>query len=120
MLSQFLSSSHRRRRPFLLLDVRPLNLHLYSVEAHDDPLRLRLLAELAIVPRDMNSTLTAIREVLSGNLPFREIAVVMNSPLIHHQTVSIPPMRGEERRKTVLREMSRMGSPSKEQAVFSF
>ncbi len=119
MLSRFLSSSHRRNRPFLLLDVRPLNLHLYSVEAQCDPLRLRLLAELTIVPRDMNSTLTAIREVLSGNLPFREIAVVMNSPLIHHQTVSIPPMRGEERKKTMQREMSRAGSPGKEQAAFS-
>ncbi len=120
MLSWLFSSSHRRNRPFLLLDARPLNLHLYSVEAQRDPLKLRLLSELAIVPRDMSSTLTAIGEVLSGSLPFREIAVVMNSPLIHHQMVSIPSMHGEERRRALQREMNRAGSPNKEQAAFSF
>jgi hypothetical protein len=120
MLSWLPSSSHRRNKPFLLLDARPLNLHLYSVEAQRDPIQLRLLTELAIVPRDMNSTLTAVSEVLSGDLPFREIAVVMNSPLIHHQLVSIPPIRGEERRRILQREMNRLGSPSKEENVSSF
>jgi hypothetical protein len=120
MLSWLPSSSHRRKKPFLLLDARPLNLHLYSVEAQQDPVRLRLLSELAIVPRDMNSTLKAIDEVLSRDLPFREIAVVMNSPLIHHQMVVIPPMREEERRRILQREINRVGNPSREQDAFSY
>lgn len=120
MPSWFPSSSHRRNKPFLLLDARPLNLHLYSVEAQRDPIKLNLLTEVAIVPRDMNATLKAIDEVLSGNLPSREIVVVMNSPLIHHQVVSIPPMRGDERRRVLQREMNRAVNSSKDQDVVSF
>src|SRR2546427_6127014 len=116
----FRSSSHRRRKPFLLLDVRPLSLRLYWVQAQRDPIQLRLLSEVAVVPKDMNSTLTAMSEIVSGELPCREIAVVMNSPLIHHQTVSIPPMRVDERKRVLQQEIKRAGSSLQDQDIFSF
>jgi len=120
MIHWFRSSSHRRSKPFLLLDVRPLSLCLYWVQAQRDPIQLGLLAEVAVVPKDMNSTLTAISGIVSGNLPCREIAVVMNSPLIHHQTVSIPPMRAEERKRVLQQEMKHAGSSLQDQDTLSF
>jgi hypothetical protein len=93
---------------------------LYWVQAQKDPIQLGLLSEATVVPKDMNSTLTAISEIISRNLPCREIAVVMNSPLIHHQTVSIPPMRAEERKRVLQQEIKRAGSSLQDQDALSF
>jgi hypothetical protein len=94
----------RHSKPFLLLEVRMLNVRLHSIDATQEPIRIRLLSEQNLTPGDAPLLLDEIRNALTVDSLIRDLAIVMNSPAIRHRTVSIPPMSAAEREKVLMLE----------------
>lgn len=95
----------RRTQPFLVLEIRMLNVRLHKVEAAHNSARVTLLNECAVIPGDAPMLAEKIRSLLGSDSEIRNIALIMNSPLIRHQTLGIPIMSSAERQKVVPLEM---------------
>jgi hypothetical protein len=110
----FIKGRERRSKPFVLLDISLLRIRLHLIDAAKDPVRIKLLREEYLAPGDSLQLAQIVRKTLDVSTDIRDLAIVMNSPAIRHQVISIPPMRGVERHKVLLREMKH-SSPSKEE-----
>lgn len=103
----------RRSKPFILLEIGLLRLRLYEVDAAKEPIRINLLREEFLSMGDGTQLLETVRTVLNTDTAIRDLAIVMNSPAIRHQILSIPQMSRSERQKILQQEMKH-SSPSKE------
>ncbi len=110
----------KKTTPFLLLEIGLLSARLHCIEPNLKPIRIRQLGETPLEPGDFNSMLTALNRLLAPDLPCREIAIVIVSPSIHHQLVTLPPMKGSQREVVLRRELKRFETPLEEQEQLSF
>ena len=106
-------------QPFLLLELGLLSTKLHAIEPRQYPIRVQQINEVPIQPGDFNSQLTAINQLLSADFPCREIALVVNSPSIHHQLATLPPMKTADREIVLRRELKHFETPLEEQEIFS-
>jgi hypothetical protein len=110
----------RRSKPFLLLEVRMLNVRLYSIDATQEPIGTSLLSEKNLMPGDAPMLLEEIRNALALDSPIRDLAIVMNSPAIRHRTVSIPQMSTAEREKVLMMEMKHSADSTESSGAISY
>jgi hypothetical protein len=109
----------KQTQSFLLLELGLLSARLHSIEPRQYPVRIQQINEVPVQPGDFNSQLNAINQLASGDFPIREIVVVANSPSIHHQLVSLPPMKPADREIVLRRELKHFETPLEEQEMFS-
>ncbi len=95
----------RNSKPFLLLEIGMLHLRLHAIDAGRDPIRITKLREEILTPGDMPLLLEAVRKILNLDSEVRDLAIVMNSPLIRHQVLSIPHLSAADRKKVLQQEM---------------
>jgi hypothetical protein len=95
----------RNSKPFLLLEIGMLHMRLHAVDAGRDPVCITKLREENLTPGDMPLLLEAIRKILNLDSAVRDLAIVMNSPLIRHQVLGIPHLSAAERKKVLQHEM---------------
>jgi hypothetical protein len=103
----------RRSKPFLLLEIGLFHIRLYTVDAAKEPIRIDLLREEFLSLGDSTQLRETVRNILNTDTAIRDLAIVMNSPAIRHQILSIPQMCRSERQKILQLEMKH-SSPSKE------
>ena len=108
----FHKPQERRPKPFLLFEIGMLRLRLHVIDGTRDPVQISLLREAFLTPGDGTHLLDVVREALDVETQIRDLAIVMNSPSIRHQVVSIPHMSQAERQKVLRLEMKN-SSPSK-------
>jgi hypothetical protein len=109
----------RRSKPFLLLEIGMVNIRLHAVDASKAPVSVSLLQRESVFPGDVSALIEAAKTVLESASEIRDLAIVINSPSVHHHIISIPPMNPAEREKIVGLEMKRLTPPG-EGAVVSF
>jgi hypothetical protein len=95
----------RRTKPFLLLEIGMVHLRLHEVDASRNPIRVNLIRQESVFSGDASALMEAARTVLDASSEIHDLAIVMNSPSIHHHVVAIPPMNIAEREKIVRMEM---------------
>ena len=95
----------RHSRPFLLLEISMLHLRLHSIDAGRRSLSVTTLREELLTPGDMHLLLETVRNVLDTDSAVRDLAIVMNSPAIHHQVIGVPTLSAAERQKVLHHEM---------------
>jgi hypothetical protein len=94
----------KHSRVFLLLEIQVLSVRLHRIDTTREPAGITLLAERSLPPGDVAVLVEKIRDILPADSDVRDMAIVMNSPAIRHQAVSIPPMSLAERQKVLMRE----------------
>ncbi len=109
----------RRSKPFLLLEIGLVHARLHAIDASRNPIRIRMVRQEAILPGDASAPIEAARKALDGDSDIRDLAVAINSPLIRHHTVAIPPMNAQEREKIVRMEMKRFVAQGEQSGVVS-
>jgi hypothetical protein len=109
----------RRAKPFLLLEIGMVHVRLHEVDASRHPISVNLIREESVFPGDVSALMEAAKTVLDASSEIHDLAIVMNSPAIHHQVAAIPPMNSAEREKIVRMEMKR-SIPSEGAGVVSF
>jgi hypothetical protein len=101
----------RRSKPFLLLHIGVLHVRLYAVDAGRGPIRITMLKEESLAPGDTLLLFETVKKVLDTPATIRELAIVLNSPGIHHQILCLPPLNAAERQKILPREMRNSSAP---------
>ncbi len=110
----------RRTQPFLILEIRTLSVRLHKVESTRNPIRVHLLNECILTPNDAPMLADKIRDILGTASEIRDIAIVMNSPVLRHQILGIPIMSATERQKVVPLEMKHSFDAWETAGTFSF
>jgi hypothetical protein len=110
----------KHSRHFLLLELSMAKVRLYAVDAKHAPFGVTLVAKESVLPGDIAALVEAAKRVLGASSEIRDLAIVMNSPAIHHHIVAIPPVSSNEREKIVQLEMKRFSSPGETSGVVSF
>jgi hypothetical protein len=116
----FSYGKERRSKHFLLLEIGIAKVRLYAVNAVHTPLNVSLVAEESVSPGDIAALVDAAKRVLDANSAIRDLAIVMNSPAIHHHLITLPSVNSTEREKIVRLEMKRFASSGETSGVVSF
>ncbi len=95
----------RHSKPFLLLEIGMLHLRLHAIDARRNPIGVTTLREELLTPGDMPLLLETVKNVLDTDSTVRDLAIVMNSPAIHHQIIGLPHLRAAEQQKVLQHEM---------------
>jgi hypothetical protein len=110
----------RRSKPFLLLEIGIYHLRLYAIDSGTEPIGVNLLREESLLHGDSTILFDAVQNMLPADSHIRAIAIVINSPVIRHQMLCLPPLSREKRQKILLQEM-KTSFPSQEgHAITSF
>jgi hypothetical protein len=116
----FHTKGERRSQPFVLLEIGMLYTRLHYVEAAKNPVCTTLLREECPAPGEGMNLMQMVRNVLNTDTAVRDLAIVINTPAIHHQLLSIPYMRKESRQKVLQFEVKQSSSQREEQGKISF
>jgi hypothetical protein len=119
-LKLFRKNGERRFKSFLLLEIGMLHTRLHLVEAAKNPICTTLLREEFPAPGDGLHLMQMVRNILDTDTAVRELAIVINTPAIHHQLLSIPHMKKEERQRVLQFELKQASSLREEQEKISF
>jgi len=116
----FGARAERRLRPFVLLEIGMLHIRLHSVEAAKDPIRIQLLREQSLTPGNISQLMQAVENMLDVQTDIRDLAIVMNSPAIRHQILSIPHMNRTERQRVLQFETKNLSPAGEEAGAIAF
>jgi Tfp pilus assembly PilM family ATPase len=119
-LQLFRTQGERRFKSFLLLEIGMLHIQLHLVEAAKNPISTKLLREERPAPGEGMNLIQMVRNILDTDTAVRDLAIVINTPAIHHQLLSIPQMSKEERQKVLQFELRQASSLREEQEKISF
>lgn len=119
-LQLFRKDGERRFKSFLLLEIGMLHTRLHLVEAAKNPICTTLLREESPAPGDGMNLMQMVRNILDMETAVRDLAIVINTPAIHHQLLSIPNMKKEERQKVLQFELRQASLLREEQEKISF
>jgi hypothetical protein len=110
----------RHSKPFLLLEIGMLQLRLHAVDAGRSPISITTLHEEILTPGDMHLLVETVKTVLDPESTIRDLAIVLNSPGIRHQVISIPVLGGAERQKVLQHEMKHSSAAGETPGVVSY
>jgi hypothetical protein len=119
-LQLFRTNGERRSKPFVLLEISMLYTRLYLVEAAKNPICTTLLREECPAPGEGMNPMQLVRSILDTDTTVRDLAIVINTPAIHHRLLSIPLMKKEERQKVLHYEIKPSAASNEEQGKISF
>jgi hypothetical protein len=110
----------RRLKPYLLLEISVLRLRLYSIDTSLNPIGINLLNEEPLQPGDVSVLIGTIKKILSTETVIRDLAIVLNSPMIHHQIIEIPPLNASRREKVLEMEVRNASTSNETPGAVSY
>jgi hypothetical protein len=119
-LQLFRTHGERRHKSFLLLEIGMLHTRFYLIEAAKTPICTTLLREECPAPGDGMNLMLMVRNVLDAGTSIRDLAIVINTPAVHHQLLSIPQMKKDERQRVLQFELKQASSSREDQEKISF
>ncbi len=95
-------------------------MRLHAVDATRPQIGVTLVGQEPLIPGDSADLVESAKKLLDADSEIRDLAIVMNSPVIHHHIIPIPSMSSAEREKIIRLEMNRFTSPGEAAGVLSF
>jgi hypothetical protein len=109
----------RNSKPFLLLEIGLLHVRLHSIDGGKKPIGVATLSEETLTPGDIPLLLETVRKILDTESSVRDLAIVINSPVIRHQVIGLPHMNASERQKVLMHEMKHINAADDAPGIIS-